>query len=137
MIGILIVTHGSLGDALIGAATHVLGKPLEGLHALPVDGNEDPDTLLARARRLAGEIDMGQGVLLLSDICGGTPCNIVTRLVAPGNIEAVSGVSLPMLVRALTYRDRPLAEVVDKALSGGTEGVLRLSGEAAHAPGRS
>ena len=129
MIGILIVTNGNLGDALIDAAAQVLGKPLERVRSLPVNVDDNPDTLLERARSLALEIDAGQGVLLLSDICGSTPCNIVTRLVASGKIEAVSGVSLPMLVRALTYRDRPLAQVVDKALSGGTEGVLRINGE--------
>ena len=129
MIGILIVTNGNLGDALIDAATQVLGKPLERVRSLPVNVDDNPDTLLERARSLAHEIDAGQGVLLLSDICGSTPCNIVTRLVAFGKIEAVSGVSLPMLVRTLTYRDRPLAQVVDKALSGGTEGVLRINGE--------
>ena len=129
MIGILIVTHGNLGDALISGAAHVLGKPLERVRALPVNVHDNPDTLLDSARSLAHEVDAGRGVLLLSDICGGTPCNVVTRLVAPGRIEAVSGVSLPMLVRVLTYRDRSLAQVVEKALSGGTEGVLRLNGE--------
>ena len=129
MIGILIVTHGNLGDALIGGAIHVMGKPLERVRALTVNVDDNPDILLLRARTLARELDAGQGVLLLSDICGGTPCNVVSRLVAPGRIEAVSGVSLPMLVRALTYRDRSLTQVVEKALSGGTEGVLRLNGE--------
>jgi PTS system ascorbate-specific IIA component len=137
MIGILIVTHGSLGEALISGATHVLGRPLEHVRSIPVTCNDDPDTLMARALNLVNEIDSGQGVLVLSDICGGTPSNVVNRLVIPGKVEAVSGASLPMLVRVLTYKDRPLAEVVDKALSGGTEGVLRLCGETANAPSRS
>jgi PTS system mannose-specific IIA component len=137
MLGILIVTHGKLGEALISAATHIVGKPLSHVRALSVDGLDDPDTLLSTARAMAQQLDQGDGVLVLSDICGGTPCNVATRLVAQGRIDAVSGVSLPMLVRALTYRDRPLAEVVAKALIGGTEGVIRLSGEAAHASSRS
>lgn len=137
MIGILIVTHGSLGDALISGAAHVLGRSLEHVRTIPVTCNDDPDVLMALAHRLANEVDQGQGVLVLSDICGGTPSNVVNRLVVPGRIEAVCGASLPMLVRVLTYRNRPLAEVVEKALSGGTEGVLRLSGETANAPSRS
>jgi PTS system ascorbate-specific IIA component len=137
MIGILIVTHGSLGEALISGAAHVLGRPLEHVRAIPVTCNDDPDILMAQARRLADDVNRGQGVLVLSDICGGTPSNVVNRLVVPGRIEAVCGASLPMLVRVLTYRDRPLAEVVEKALSGGTEGVLRLSGETANASSRS
>lgn len=137
MIGIVIVTHGSLGEALISGAAHVLGRAPEHVRAIAVGCNEDPDSLMARVRSLAREVDRGDGVLVLSDICGGTPCNVVTRLVAPEKIEAVSGASLPMLVRVLTYRNRPLAEVVDKALSGGTEGVLRLSGETTNAASRS
>ena len=137
MIGILIVTHGTLGDALIGSATHILGKPPENLRVLPVRNSDRPEDLLENAREQIAALDEGQGVLLLSDICGGTPCNVVTRLVVPGRIEAVSGVSLPMLVRALTYRHLSLSQVVDKALSGGTEGVIQLHGEAANATSRS
>ena len=65
MIGILIVTNGNLGDALIDAAAQVLGKPLERVRSLPVNVDDNPDTLLERARSLAHEIDAGQGVLLL------------------------------------------------------------------------
>ncbi|MFM9972666.1 MAG: PTS sugar transporter subunit IIA [Burkholderiales bacterium] len=128
MIGILLVTHGELGEALINAAVHVIGKPIPQVRALSVAASDTPDMLLARAKALLAELQLGDGVLVLSDICGGTPCNVVTRLISPGNVEAISGVSLPMLVRALTYRDKSLAQVVDKALSGGAEGVLHLSG---------
>ena len=136
MIGILIVTHGSLGDALISGASHVLGKPLERVRALRVSIADEPETLLAQARALAGEVDGGKGVLVLTDICGGTPSNIATLLAVPGRVEAVCGASLPMLVRALTYRDQALAQVVEKALSGGYEGVCKLSGDKANAAGR-
>ena len=137
MIGILIVTHGGLGGALIGGATHVLGKPLEQIRALPVSIADEPEALIAQARALLGEIESGQGVLVLSDICGGTPSNIATRLCVPGKVAAVCGANLPMLVRALTYRDQALVQVVEKALSGGNEGVFQLSGEKANAAGRS
>lgn len=137
MIGILIVTHGGLGNALIAGATHVLGKPLEQLRALPVSIADQPETLLQQALALLREVDSGQGVLVLTDICGGTPSNIATLLGVPGRVETVCGANLPMLVRALTYRDQALAQVVEKAMSGGHEGVCKLSGEKANAAGRS
>jgi PTS system ascorbate-specific IIA component len=57
---------------------------------------------------------------------GGTPSNLAAKLVVPGKIEAVAGVSLPMLIRVLTYRDRDLQTIVTKAISGGCEGVIRV-----------
>jgi PTS system ascorbate-specific IIA component len=67
------------------------------------------------------------GVLVLTDIYGATPGNIALKLLKPGRVEGISGVNLPMLIRALTYREQGLAAVVEKALSGGTEGVLHMT----------
>jgi PTS system ascorbate-specific IIA component len=75
-------------------------------------------------------MDEGNGVLILSDIYGATPCNIVSKLLIPGKVEGVSGVNLPMLVRALTYRNGDLSKLVEKALSGGREGVMHFTEEA-------
>jgi PTS system ascorbate-specific IIA component len=57
---------------------------------------------------------------------GGSPSNIAAKLLVPGHVEGVAGVNLPMLIRALTYREKPLATIVAKAVSGGCEGVLRI-----------
>jgi PTS system ascorbate-specific IIA component len=83
------------------------------------------------------QLDGGEGVLVLTDILGATPSNIATRLLKPGRVEGVSGASLPMLIRALTYRDEPLADVVDKAVSGGCEGVVHLNTDTRNAANRS
>jgi PTS system ascorbate-specific IIA component len=73
------------------------------------------------------QLDQGDGVLVLTDIYGATPGNIALRLLEPGRVEGVSGVNLPMLIRALTYREQGLALAVEKALSGGTEGVVHMT----------
>ena len=127
MIGILLITHGSLGESLINCATHVLNKqPLE-LEALPVTGLDDPTTVvLLKARARVQALEAGSGVLILSDMYGGTPSNLASKLVIPGKIEAVAGVNLPMLIRVLTYRDRDLQTIVTKAISGGCDGVMRV-----------
>ncbi len=126
MIGILIISHGTLGESLIYCANHVLNKRPMRVKQLGITALDDPALLLPQARTLIKELDAGKGVLILTDMYGGTPCNIASKLVAPGKIEAVAGVSLPMLIRALNYRDRDLQMIVTKAISGGCEGVMRV-----------
>ena len=127
MIGFLIVSHGAFGESLIHCASHVLGKRPLYVRQVGVTVHDDPEELLPVAQDLVHYVDQGQGVLVLTDICGATPSNLATRLLVPGKVEGIAGVSLPMLVRALTYRDQPLDVVIAKALSGGTEGVMRLN----------
>ena len=126
MIGILIVSHGAFGESLIHSASHVLGKRPLYLRQLGVTVHDDPDAILPVAQDLIRFLDQGQGVLVLTDMLGATPSNIATRLLVAGRVEGVSGVNLPMLIRALTYREEPLADLVEKALSGASEGVMRM-----------
>jgi len=126
MIGILIITHGMLGESLIHCASHVLNKRPPRLKQLGVTAQDDPALLLPQARTLVKELDEGTGVLILSDMYGGTPSNMASKLVAPGKVEAVAGVSLTMHIRVLTYRDRDLQTIVTKGISGGCEGVMRV-----------
>jgi PTS system ascorbate-specific IIA component len=127
MIGILIVSHGAFGESLIHSASHVLGKRPLYLRQLGVTVHDDPEAILPVAQDLIRFLDQGEGVLVLTDVYGATPCNIASRLLRPGRVEGLSGVNLPMLIRALTYRDEPLMEVRDKAMSGAVEGVARMS----------
>src|SRR5688572_9118367 len=126
MVGILIITHGTLGEALIHCASHVLNKRPERLKQLGITAQDDPFNLLPQARALVKELDAGAGVLILSDMYGGSPANIAARLLVPGKVEGVAGVNLPMLIRVLNYRDRPLATIITKAVSGGCDGVVRI-----------
>ena len=130
MIGILIIAHGTLGESLIHCASHVFGsRPLQ-VRQLGVSVHDQPAMLLPQAQELIKQLDEGDGVLVLSDIYGATPCNICCRLLDPGKVDVIAGVNLPMLVRALTYRNEPLDMVVEKAISGGREGVIQVSKEA-------
>jgi PTS system mannose-specific IIA component len=65
-------------------------------------------------------------VLILTDMYGGSPSNVSAKLVVPGKVEAVAGVNLPMLIRAMTYREKSLDIMITKAISGGCEGVMRV-----------
>jgi len=126
MIGILIVSHGAFGESLIHSASHVLGKRPLFLRQVGVTVHDDPDAILPVVEDLIRFLDQGQGVLVLTDIYGATPANIATRVLKPGRVEGIAGVNLPMLIRALTYREEPLDSVLAKALEGATEGVLRM-----------
>lgn len=127
MIGILIVSHGAFGESLIHSASHVLGKRPVYLRQLGVTVHDDPDALIPLAEDLIRFLDQGEGVLVLTDIYGATPSNIASRLLRPGRVEGLAGVNLPMLIRALTYRNEALAAMRDKALEGATEGVTRMA----------
>lgn len=126
MVGVLIISHGAFGEALIHCASHVLGKHPMRVRQVGITMHDDPEAILPQAQDLVRQLDSGDGVLVLTDILGATPSNVATRLLVPGRIEGVSGVSLPMLIRALTYREEPLATVIAKAISGGQDGVSQL-----------
>ena len=126
MIGILLITHGALGEALIQCACHVMNRrPLQ-LMQLGMAGQDDPLDALPLARRLLEITDTGDGVLILTDILGATPANTAAKLLEAGRIEGVAGVNLPMLLRAITYRERSMEVLVKKAVAGACEGVVHM-----------
>ena len=127
MIGILIVSHGEIGTSLLESASQILGARPAQTCTLSVWRQDDPDDLVLRARELMEQIDAGDGVLILTDIFGATPGNVVSKLLENGKVEGVSGVSLPMLLRVVTSRNGSLAAAVQRALSGGAEGLVHMN----------
>lgn len=127
MIGILIIAHGSLGESLMECAKHVIGNEPRQVAFLAVANQDDPMDLLPKAQAMIAKLNEGDGVLVLSDMYGATPCNIVSKLLSPGIVEGVAGVNMPMIVRTMTYRHESLMALVEKAVSGGREGVVHFS----------
>ncbi|WP_153110675.1 PTS sugar transporter subunit IIA [Propionivibrio limicola] len=126
MIGILLITHGTFGESLLQNVCHVLHKRPPQLAQLGIAAQDDPQDVLPLAQRLLAEVDGGDGVLVLTDMLGATPSNIVQHLLAPGRIEGIAGVNLPMLLRALTYRTGSMENLLQKAITGGRDGVINL-----------
>ena len=126
MIGILLITHGTFGESLIQNICHVLNKRPPLIGQLGVAAQDDPLDILPMAKLLLKEVDEGDGVLILTDILGATPANLALKLLDPGRIECVAGVSLPMLLRALTYRKSGMETLLKKAISGGHDGVINM-----------
>jgi PTS system mannose-specific IIA component len=134
MVGILLIAHAPLAGALAAAAAHVyVCEPQRAsaqLRTFDVLPDSDTDANVARARSLLAEIDSGSGVLVLADAFGASPGNVAARLAEAGRVVVIAGVNLPMLLRALCYRDGTLAEAAEKALAGGTQGVLQVASTA-------
>jgi PTS system mannose-specific IIA component len=127
MVGVLIVSHGAIGRSLLESARHILPHAPAQIATLGVSRDDDPDDLRLRARRLIKQLDAGDGVLVLTDIFGATPGNVIARLLEDGRVEGVSGLSLPMLLRVLSARNGSLRAAVERALSGGAEGVVHMN----------
>ena len=126
MIGILLITHGCFGESLIQNVSNILNRRPPLLAQLGVAWQDDPLDTLPLARLRLQEVNGGDGVMLMTDIFGATPANLVLKLLEPGRIEGVSGLSLPMLLRALTYRDKGMETMLQKAVSGAHDGVIKL-----------
>jgi PTS system ascorbate-specific IIA component len=133
LVGILLITHNGLGDSLIDCVRHVLGVAPAHVRALSVLAKDDPVRKEEEARALIAQLDKGRGVLLLSDVFGATPSNIARRLCQPGRIEGVAGVNLPMLLRVASYSNKPLDELVQRALDGGRECIVTIDSEGSDA----
>jgi PTS system ascorbate-specific IIA component len=126
VIGLFIVTHGSYGEALLQCACHVFRhRPPQLIH-FGVTADDDPATVLPLAQNLLKLVDSNEGVLVLTDIFGATPANIAMKLLEPGRVEGLAGVNLPMLLRALSSRDQGMATLLERAASGGRDGVLNM-----------
>jgi len=127
-VGILLVTHSGIGSALVATASGMLhgNVPLK-LEAFEVPFDGDPDTLLPQASAAMRRVDGGDGVLILTDLFGATPSNVAMKLLEKNRIEAVSGVNLPMLLRALTYREKDFRTLIQRAVSGACDGVVHIT----------
>ena len=126
MPGLLIVAHTPLASALRAVAAHVFPERLDRVQALDVAPDEPVEQVEARLREgLAGL--SGRPVLVLTDVFGATPCNVAQRLVDGVRQRLVTGVNLPMLLRAVSYRQEALDVLVSRAVVGGTQGVMQVA----------
>jgi len=126
MIGIFLITHGSYGEALLQNACHVLNKRPPQLIQLGMNAQDDPLDMLPLAREMLALVDKGDGALVLTDIFGASPANLALKLLDRGQVEGLTGVNMPMLLRALTYRDKSLETLLVRARDGGRDGIINM-----------
>jgi len=123
--GIFIIAHAPLASALRQCVVHVFPDRVQDVLAQDVQADASPQESLAAARRAVARFDGGP-LLVLTDMLGATPCNVARELIEGMQARLVAGVNVPMLLRAVTYQQEPLEELVARALAGGTQGVVQV-----------
>ena len=126
MNGLLIIAHAPLASAFLQCAQHVFPDHSGAVAALDVLPHMPPEETLAQARVMLKELHTPD-TLVLTDIFGATPCNVAQQLADGLNTRLVTGMNLPMLLRAISYRSEPLDVLVARALSGGSQGVMQVA----------
>ena len=106
MIGIVIVTHRELGDALVGAAEFIIGNRPESIESISIDLSENAEKLRQKIDRGIKQVMGEEGVIILTDMFGGTPSNLAYSFLEEGRIDVLSGVNLPILIQAVNMRKK-------------------------------
>jgi PTS system mannose-specific IIA component len=106
MIGIVIVTHSQLGEALIGTAEFIIGSRPEAIESVSIDLSENAEKLRKKIGRGIKNVMGEEGVIILTDMFGGTPSNLSYSFLEEGHIEVLSGVNLPVLIQAVNRREK-------------------------------
>jgi PTS system ascorbate-specific IIA component len=127
--GLLLITHGNLGQEMLDTVTGILRQcPLQA-QALSVSSDCDPEAMYEQAARICNELDQGGGIMVLTDLYGSTPSNIANRLTDSHRAAVISGANIPMLLRILNYPDMDLEQLCEKAASGACDGVVVTPGK--------
>ena len=135
MIGLVLVTHGGLAREFIAAIEHVVGRQ-EAIQAVCIGPDDDMEVRRDEIIQAVADVDCGDGVILLTDMFGGTPSNLAISMLEQGNVEVIAGVNLPMLIKLVSVRHSgSLAEAVGQAQEAGRKYInvasRLLSGDAA------
>ena len=127
MIGVVLVTHGRLADELRSAMEHVVG-PQRNVATICIGPDDDMDSRRADIEACIARVDTGDGVVLLTDMFGGTPSNLAISMMTHPGVEVISGVNLPMLVKLAKVRSsQTLGECVDCAQAAGRKYIAAAS----------
>lgn len=122
-VGIVIVSHGDLGQSLLRAAEFILGQQYD-CGAISITTTLDVTETVARLNDAANRLDNGAGVLVLTDMFGGNPTNIALSLLGKHNVEIVTGVNLPMLLKVFSHRAESLDVLAETARKAGSDGIV-------------
>jgi PTS system mannose-specific IIA component len=137
MAGILIIAHTPIASAMLSFAEHVYGSVPEHIQAVDIPAHEDAKISFERVLAAAKSVERHGELLVLTDVMGATPANVASRLTNQQNssgmklkVQILAGLNLPMLMRAVSYKDDALDTLTQKTLQGGQNGILRLGGVA-------
>jgi PTS system mannose-specific IIA component len=127
-IAVVIITHGHLANELLAAAEMIVG-PVSHITSVSIGWHDDVDAARDEIERAIARVSEGRGVLLLTDMFGGTPTNIASMFLAEGEVEVVTGVNLPMVIKLASQSDEEaLADIAHRVCNQGQEGIY-LAGD--------
>lgn len=122
-VGIIVVAHADYGSAMLRTAEFILGT-LSDCTSISVDIAQEVPETVRRLDDAAQRLDKGAGVIILTDMFGGTPTNLALSLLGNHHVEVVTGVNLPMLLKVFSSRDKSLEELAELAGEAGTRGIV-------------
>jgi PTS system mannose-specific IIA component len=137
MNSILVVAHAPLASALRQGVLHVFPEAQSSIAAIDVEAGVPIEQTLALARAALAQLTAaahGPDVLVAADVVGATPCNLACRLADEQHVKLVAGANLPMLLRAMTYRHEPIDAMLERAIEGANQGVMRVAAATAEKP---
>lgn len=128
MIGIVVVSHGKLARELVRATEHVVGEQ-PAFRSISIEAEDDIDDRREQIRETVKACDKGKGVIIVTDMFGGTPSNLALSAIAPGKVDVIGGVNLPMLIHLMQVRtELTLVEAVQAACDAGQR-YIRVGSE--------
>jgi len=134
MIGIVIITHGNLATELLSAVQHIVGTQSH-IKTVCIGPQDDVDQRSAEISAAIKAVELGKGVVLVTDMFGGTPCNLALAHLKKGKVEVLAGANLPSLIKLIGLRvDGPLEKAVDEAIKSGRKYMRAGSSELASGP---
>jgi len=129
MIGIIVVTHGNLGKALVETAEIITGAKIENCIDVSINVNENADGLRDKIKKAIKKVDNEEGIIILTDMFGGTPSNLSYSFLEEGRTEVLSGINLPVLIRASELRKKlAISEVAQRIETFGKKSISLASG---------
>ena len=126
MIGILVVTHGEIGKSLIDCAIQILDDQPSSLEFLSVNSNNDLNQYTKIISQKINMLEKGNGVLILTDIYGATPCNLLKKFIIKNKVEVIAGINLPMLIKAISDRKDNLNTLLNDSLDCAKKNIKKI-----------
>jgi len=129
MVGILLVTHGDIGLALLRSSKQILGKEPDNIVCISINSNNDISSCKKIIQEKLIDLDNGEGVLIMSDMYGATPTNILKKIIYSNKYEVITGINLPMLMQALTSRNLSLNDLTKICLKYGKQNIFNVTND--------
>ena len=126
MIGILLVTHGKIGESLIDCAAHILDNYPISVESLSINSNNDLHKYSDIIAKKIKNLESGHGVLIMTDIYGATPCNLLSKFIEEDKVEVVTGINLPMLIKAISDRKDNINTLINDSIECAKKNIKKI-----------